>query len=175
MDRKDGIRVSAWALNRLGGSARERGNTTTARTWLEQSLSIYRQLDDKLGLAWTTVTLGEVLNMQGDLKSAKTMLEEGLSLARSQNEGQAIGWTLSHLGLNAFLRGEFKEANKFYSECKDVFDSLGPNKAGLAWAYFGLGEAALAKKISKVAMKNLKTAMNYFNSYKNRSGVAWWI
>src|SRR5258706_91013 len=175
MDRKDGIRVSAWALNRLGGSARERGNTTTARTWLEQSLSIYRQLDDKLGLAWTTVTLGEVLNIQGDLQSAKPMLEEGLSLARSHNEGEAVGWASSSLGFNALLRGELNEAHKFYSECKDVFDSLGPHKAGLAWAYFGLGEAALAKKTSKVAMENLKTAMNYFNSYKNRSGVAWCI
>ena len=58
MDRKGGIRVSAWALNRLGWLARERGDTTTARAWLEQSLSIYRELDDKLGISWTTLTLG---------------------------------------------------------------------------------------------------------------------
>jgi tetratricopeptide (TPR) repeat protein len=175
MDRKGGIRVSAWALNRLGWLARERGDTTTARALLEQSLSIYRELDDKLGISWTTMTLGEVLNMLGDLKNARTMLDEGLTLARQQNEGQAIGWALSHLGYNALLRNEFDEAEIFYKESGMVFESLGSHKAGLAWAYFGIGETALAQKDIASAIAHLKTAIKYFNGYKNRTGVAWCI
>jgi tetratricopeptide (TPR) repeat protein len=175
MDRKGGIRVSAWALNRLGWLARERGDTTTARALLEQSLSIYRELDDKLGISWTTMTLGEVLNMLGDLKNARTMLDEGLTLARQQNEGQAIGWALSHLGYNALLRNEFDEAGIFYKESGMVFESLGSHKAGLAWAYFGIGETALAQKDIASAIAHLKTAIKYFNGYKNRTGVAWCI
>ncbi len=173
MDRRGGIRMSAWALNRLGWLAHERGDTATGRTWLEQSLSIYRKLDDKLGISWTTLTLGEVLNMQGDVATAKTMIEEGLALARAQAERQAIGWALGHLGFNALLRGEFDEAIKCYLESAAVFELIGPHKAGLGWAYFGLGEAALAKGDAPSALSNLKTALNFFNQYKNRLGIAW--
>lgn len=175
MDRKGGIRVSAWALNRLGWLARERGDVTTARALLEQSLSILRELDDKLGISWTTLTLGEVLNMQGDLKNARIMLEEGLTLARQQNEGQAIGWALSHLGYNALLRNEFDEAEIFYKESVNIFEPIGLHKAGLAWAYFGLGETALAQKDAASAIAHLKSSLKFFNGYKNRLGISWCI
>lgn len=173
MDQKGGIRVSAWALNRLGWLAREHGDTTTARALLEQSLSIYRELDDKLGIAWTTVTLGEVLNMQGELNNARAMLDEGVMLARQQNEAQAIGWGLIHLGYNALLQNEFGEAEKFYKESGAVFESIGPHKWGAAMAYFGLGETALAQKESASAIAHLKTAIKYYNAYKNRAGIVW--
>ena len=175
VDRKGGIRMSAWALNRLGWLARERGDLTTGRAWLEQSLSIYRKLDDKLGISWTTLTLGEVLNMQGEITTAKTMIEEGLALARKEDEKQAIGWALSHLGYNALLRGEFDEAIKYYLESAAVFELIGPHKAGLGWAYFGLGEAALVKDDAPSALINLKTSIKFYNQYKNRLGVAWCI
>jgi predicted ATPase/transcriptional regulator with XRE-family HTH domain len=173
LNRDGGIRVSAWALNRLGWLARERGDTITARAWLEQSLSIYRELDDKLGISWTTVTLGEVLNMQGHLETAKTMIEEGLTLARQQEESQAIGWGLSHLGYNALLRGDFAEAKNSYTESGAVFESIGPHKAGLAWGYFGLGEVGLAQKDAPSAINNLKMAVKFFSAYKSRLGIAW--
>ncbi|MEP6895040.1 MAG: tetratricopeptide repeat protein [Chloroflexota bacterium] len=173
MDRQGGIRVGAWALNRLGWLARERGDTSTARTWLEQSLSIYRELDDKLGISWTTVTFGEVLNLQGELKTAKSMIEEGLALAREQNESQAIGWGLSHLGYNALLRGDFDEAEKLYKESAAIFEGIGPHKAGSGWAYLGLGEVGLARADAASAINNLKTAIKYFNGYKNRRSIAW--
>ncbi len=173
MDRKGGIRVSAWALNRLGWMARERGDTTTARGLLEQSLSIYRELDDKLGISWTTVTLGEVFNMLGDLKNAIPMLHEGLMLARQENEGQAIGWALSHLGYNALLQNKFDEAAKFYNESAAIFESIGLHKSGLAWAYFGLAESALAQKDAAASIEHIKNAVKFFSGYKNRLGISW--
>jgi len=132
-------------------------------------------LDDKLGISWSTVTLGEVLNMQGDLKNAKTMIDEGLTLARQQEEPQAIGWALSHLGNNSLLQGDFDQAQNYYSESGNVFRSLGPHKAGVGWAHFGLGEAALAKDEVGLATENLKLAVKSFNEYKNRLGIAWCI
>lgn len=175
LNRNGGIRMSAWALNRLGWLARERGDTTTGRTWLEQSLSIYRKLDDKLGISWTTLTLGEALNIQGEIANAKIMIEEGLALARKQDEQQAIGWALCHLGHNALLRGDFDESIKYYLESVAIFELIGPHKAGLGWSYFGLGETALAKDDAPSALNYLKTSMKFFYQYKNRLGIAWCI
>lgn len=173
LNRNGGIRVSAWALNRLGWMSREKGDTATARAWLEQSLSIYRELDDKLGISWTTVTLGEVLNMQSDLITAKTMIEEGLILARQYKEPQAVGWAQSHLGYNALLRGDFENAKNKYTESAAVFEMVGPHKAGLGWAYLGLGEVGLAMKDASSAVNNLKVAVKFFSAYKNQLGIAW--
>ena len=113
--------------------------------------------------------------MQGDLTTAKTIIEEGLTLARKQDERQAIGWALSHLGYNALLRGDYDESINYYLESAAVFELIGPHKAGLGWAHFGLGEAALAKDDAPSALKNLKIAVNFFNQYKNRLGIAWCI
>ena len=173
MDRKGGIRMSAWALNRLGWMARERGDTVTARPWLEQSLSIYRELDDKLGIAWTTVTLGEALNMNGDLRNARSLLEEGLTLARQQGEQQAIGWGLIHLGYNLLLQNDLIGANACYQESAAIFEAIGPHKAGLGSAHFGLGEVAINRKEPENAIRSLKNSMDYYNQYKNGSGLAW--
>lgn len=54
-----------------------------------------------------------------------------------------------------------------------MFELLGPHKAGLGWAYFGLAETSLAGKAPTAALESLKESVKYFNGYKNRSSIAW--
>ena len=144
-------------------------------------MNYHNQYKNGSGLAWcaasmgAAVTLGEALNMIGDLQTARKLLEEGLTLAREQDEQQAIGWGLIHLGYNVLLQNDLIGAQACYQESAAIFEALGPHKSGLGWAHFGLGEAALAKDDASAAIKNLKTAVKYFNQYKNRLGIAWCI
>ena len=77
--------------------------------------------------------------------------------------------------INALLRNEFDEAGIFYKESVNIFEPIGLHKAGLAWAYFGLGETALAQKDAASAIAHLKNALKFFNGYKNRLGISWCI
>jgi predicted ATPase/transcriptional regulator with XRE-family HTH domain len=173
--RKGHVQTSAWALNRLGWMARERGDTAAARARLEQSLAIYRELDDKLGIAWTAVTLGEVLVMQEDAELAETVLSEGLMLARQLTENHAIGWALNHLAHVAQLTGDHARAIRQLHESRQVFQSQEPHAPGVAWAYHGLGESALAQGNAKLAEQNFDQALTMFNDMEDGNGVAWCV
>jgi tetratricopeptide (TPR) repeat protein len=173
--RKGHIQTSAWALNRLGWLARERGDAATARARLEQSLAIYRELDDKLGIAWTAVTLGEVLIMLEETSLATSVLEEGLNLAREQGEGFAIGWALNHLGHLAQLNGDLEQAARLHDESLAMFQSLGPYKSGLAWAHHGLAETALAQNNAELASQHFVEALILFQEMDDSNGMTWCV
>jgi predicted ATPase/DNA-binding XRE family transcriptional regulator len=173
--RKGNVQTSAWALNRLGWMARERGDTSAARARLEQSLAIYRELDDKLGIAWTAITLGEVLVMQEEADLAETVVNEGLSLARELNENLAIGWALNHLGHVAQLKGDYESATRQLEESRVVFQSREPHKPGVAWALHGLGETALGQNNATLASQHFIEALHLFQKMEDTNGMAWCV
>lgn len=46
-------RGAAYSLNALGGIAQERGDLDTAQTFFAESLSVFRELGDKTGIAYS--------------------------------------------------------------------------------------------------------------------------
>ena len=53
-----------------------------ARTWLEESVTIWRQIGDHSGLAYSLAMLGLEVLYSGALPGARFNLEESVSLAR---------------------------------------------------------------------------------------------
>lgn len=169
------VRSSAWAFNRLGWVARERGDLVAARSHLEQSLMVYRELADRAGIAGAAVTLGEVLTAQGETKLAGPILQEGLALAREQGLHHVTGWALNHLGHLAQLQGNFEQARQFLEESLAIFNAPKPHWQGLAWAHESLGEISLALENTALARQHLREAVKFFNFYKHEdlAGAAW--
>ena len=167
------IRTSAWALNRLGWAARERGDYAIARSRLEQSLAVYRELGDRLGIAWTANTLGEVLLMQNELAAARACLDESLAIARELGETAGIGWALNHLGHVALRRGDLEQARQLQQASLEAFESQGATERGLAWALHDLGEIALAASDAPLARQFLIRSIEKANHAKDGAVIAW--
>ena len=167
------IRTGAWALNRLGWLARERGDYVVARARLEQSMAVYRELGDPLGIAWTGNTLGEVLLMQNDLAAAQACLDESLAIARELGEPTAIGWALNHLGHVAQRRGELEPARQRQQASLAAFEAHGDYARGEAWALHDLGEIALAASDGPLARQLLLRSLEVANHVKDAAVVAW--
>jgi len=166
------IRTTAWALNRLGWAARERGDFALARARLDQSLAVYRELGDLTGIAWTANTLGEVLVMQNEAAAAQPILEEGLALARELGETTAVSWALNHLGHVAQLQGDYERATQLQQASLEMSQAH-DHDTGVAWALHGLGESALAQRDGVTARRCFIQSLEIFEHKNDWPRVAW--
>jgi len=163
----------AWALDRLGWAARERGDADTACARSEESLALRRELRDRSGICSSTATLGEALTLRGNLVAAKAMLEENLLLARQLGETNTIGWQLNHLGHVAQLQGELESALKYHEASLPVFHQIGTRNMGHVWAYQSLGEIALAQNDARRATSHFAEALAVARDLGDRAALAW--
>jgi len=72
--------VRAKALYRAGFLARYQGDYARARTLSEQSLALYRALDDREGVVKALVQLGRIGGYQGDRQASEVYLAEAASM-----------------------------------------------------------------------------------------------
>jgi tetratricopeptide (TPR) repeat protein len=164
---------SASVLGRLGWLAREQGDAAPARLQLEESVALYRELGDEQGIGSQLVTLGEVAVLQDDTAWATSLLDEGLALVRKQGHPDSIGWALNHLGHVAQIRGEYERATRLHEDSLPLFRQRGARYLGIAWAFQGLGETALAQGKTTRARTHLTKALVLFHDFGHTYGVAW--
>jgi predicted ATPase/ATP/maltotriose-dependent transcriptional regulator MalT len=113
------------ALCVFSTQARYLGNYHYAIVACEESLAIFRELDDPSGIVNSLYRLGYVAWMRGDHDTARTYYEE--SLARSQGEQcqEARGETLYYFAAMTLFQGEVAAARPIVEESLDLFRTLG--------------------------------------------------
>ena len=79
----------AAALGNLGLIARDQGDADVAEGYLEQSLALWRELGDRVGIGWALTGLAMVARAQGrlDVAAARTDEEPG-GLARARRPAE---------------------------------------------------------------------------------------
>jgi tetratricopeptide (TPR) repeat protein len=87
-----------------------------AQARLEESLALYRTVDDKRGLARLLHIYGYVLLDLREFERARAQMEEGLAIARALPDQELIGFFLNNLGERARVRGDYDEARSLYEE-----------------------------------------------------------
>jgi Tetratricopeptide repeat len=92
---------------------------------LNRSLSLYRDLDDRRGVAEVTDDLGGVARERGDYTQARMLHEESLALWRELGDEHGIAGSLYYLGLVAWLNGEHRAGIKALST-RNFPDDRGP-------------------------------------------------
>src|SRR5205823_10452743 len=105
MRRTGDVEGLAFVLNNLGQLARTRGDYPTARSLLNESLELFRDVSKPL-LAWALTNLGNLLRLQGDLVAAERTLREGLQLSQSIGAQLMVRQGLAFNGILAVRRGE---------------------------------------------------------------------
>ena len=119
------------------------GEYARARTFLQDSLAIKRELGDAAGIATSLYNLGDAAVHLGDYASAVPLLSESLGLFRRLAAGHRIAQTLHSLGTVALRRGDLTAAEAQYTEALARFRSAGDGW-GQALCLEGLAEVAAA-------------------------------
>lgn len=100
----------ARALMGAGSLANYQADYARALVLLQDSLALYRELDDKQGIAYCLNLLSHGKMMTGDLKGAQTALEESFAIFRDLDDTRGMGYSLYFLGSMFLAAGDVAAA-----------------------------------------------------------------
>src|SRR5712692_11412 len=106
----------ARALYSAGNLAYYQDDYAAARLLLEESIEIYRKLENKRELASALGALGVLVHMQGDLVTARPLLEESEMLLRILGSKWELAYLLRKLGQRTLQEGNLAKAVAYAQE-----------------------------------------------------------
>ena len=109
----------------MGNLASEQGDQERGRSSLGEALALYRELEDKKGIAESLSNLGRIEMWRGDHDRAKAPLEEGLEVARESGDEWTIGYALNLRAVWAHDEGDLEGANALWEEALALGRKLG--------------------------------------------------
>jgi len=134
--------VRAAGLRVAGSLAAQVGSYELAIARLQESLAIFRELDDKTGVADSLRLMAEAVSRRGDQHEAIRLVEEAVSLLRGANDRPLLATALMNLGV--YVSGHDPgRATVLYEETLAITRSVG-DALGTAICLINLAERARA-------------------------------
>ena len=136
--------VRAKILEQIGGLAFVQTDYPATRMWVEESLTIYRELgaEGRLGVANSLITLGDLSRQSGSYEIAFSLLEEALRLMRELNDPGGIVHALWQLGYYSVSRGDYPQAERYFTEALPLSRQIA-DEYHQTVILSGLGESAV--------------------------------
>ena len=120
------------------------GQYGIARTYLEQSLAIAREIDDRQRIASVLQPLGMVALGRGDVEAARGYLSEALSMAREIGNRREVAAALNALAQLHRVTGDLDAAEPLYRQVQEITHELGDYET-TAIALLNLAMVAIAR------------------------------
>jgi predicted ATPase len=143
------VRARAW--NGLGTIAHNLGDLVQSRRCLEESLDLFRDREDRRGVAAVLTNLAWVAMERSDFRTGWALSEEALRMNRDLGEVRGEALALNNLGWIANYRGEYQAARSFHEQSLELRRRIGDRRGvafaltSLAWAEQYHGDYARAK------------------------------
>jgi predicted ATPase len=120
-----GMAARARALYGAGRLAATHGDYEAARPWLEESVALFRQREDKMGLARALVALGNAAAHLGDYAQAQGRARESLALWQALEQTDGIILCLAELAGMAAGQGQAERAGQLFGAADALFPASG--------------------------------------------------
>ena len=92
---------------------------------VEESIALWRQLDDPRGLATALLHRGWVAHGMGEYEAAKQFYQEGIDLLSPTEESWIYAQLLFHLGAAAGFTSDFELTQSCYTRSRELFGRIG--------------------------------------------------
>jgi transcriptional regulator with GAF, ATPase, and Fis domain len=134
---EDRFREMAVALSALGTIALRQGHWEAARDFYEDSLSIYRRINDREGMGKSFNNLGLIWKNQGVWDRAIRYQTKAVQIAEAQGNSLQRGIRLNNLGITLFKKGDWEGAHRAWTEGLRVLEGIG-NRSFSSQVYLNL-------------------------------------
>lgn len=161
----------AGALCAAGELAFGQGDLARAAELFEESLTLYRGLEDDAGVAAVLVELGQVARAQGDHDRAAALSEESLDLGRTLGDTRVAAIALSTLGRVERHRGNTEGAIAHFDESLAHFREIG-HGWGSAYTLAHLAVAVHGRGDLERALALNKESLSIYSGLGDKSGMA---
>ena len=124
------------------------GDVFTARSQLEKSLTLYREMGDRQRIAQSLCALAKVVAIQGDHTTARALYEESLTIARVGHKLN-IASGLEGLASMVALQGEPTWAARLWGAADALRDAMGAPMATVEQPAYEQAVAAARLKLGE--------------------------
>jgi predicted ATPase/class 3 adenylate cyclase len=109
--------LRAKGLSGLSFLSMSQGDNTNGKRIAKESVALFRQTQDKSGLAYALVVLAYPLQFLGELPQAEAALKESIAIARSEKNVFVLASALANMTLvNLELHGDIETAERYADE-----------------------------------------------------------
>jgi predicted ATPase/class 3 adenylate cyclase len=165
------LRGLANAIHIMGHVIFDQKDFIQGRAYFEESLSIFRQLEDKISILTLASDLGMVDYHEGDYPSAKKHYQECLEIARQGDDLDLVSANLLRLGEIARLEGDYETASALYEESRGILSEVEWNLF-LAGNLHKLGFIAQYREDYQGAKDLFTQSLEMQEKMSNRQGIA---
>ena len=95
----------------------------------EESIALWRQLDEPHGLATALFYRGWAAHFLGEHELARLLYEQGLQLLSPTGDTWLRAQLLFYLGTAAAFTGDFEQMRSFYDQSRSLFEQVGDKSA----------------------------------------------
>jgi len=163
--------VRAKALAAAGALAHSQGDYAASVALTEESLILWRALEDQTDIAGALGTLAMVHKSRGDYAAAMRLFEEALTRWRALGEDLKVSMTLNNLGATAYDQGDFERFEGYVAESLMIKRALG-DEQGIAIALFNLGEGTRSRGNLDRARELLEESLAHFRKQGSTPRIA---
>ena len=150
--------VTARALFAAGFMSFLQGAYGAARSLLEESIAIWREVGDKQGLAYSLHPMGMTALARGDYLAAREFLEESVALFREVVDGYGLALALFSSGDVALVQGNDTAARAYYEESVKLYRVL-DDDWGVTLPLTSLGRLAWVQGDYETARRMVEEAL----------------
>jgi predicted ATPase len=174
------IRLEKARILRQIGSIAENNRRENARPLLEESLAIYRSLNDKEGIARSLSVLSQAVMYEGELEEAERLAQESLAIYREIGSQPQIALGLLYLGMKFLILGRFVETHILLEESITIQSNYGARgqlveaNITLGWAKVMLGRYEEAHILLQQTL-SLAKEIGYQNKVASAFTLLGWV
>lgn len=160
----------ARALMAAGTLASAQADFIQARVLLEQSVTLFKEMEDRERTVDALRNLGNELRHQGDFEAAREHLSNGLALSRQLGDRWQMANLLGDLGIVMQALGEDKDARRMYEESLSIKREL-KDKRGIAMMLVNIGEVARSEGDYNTAQPLYQEALTLAQELGDKWGI----
>lgn len=165
------VRERAKALAAASALAHSQGDYAGSVVLTEESLVLWRALEDQAGIAGALGALAMVHKARGDHAAAMRLFEEALARWRALGQDLKVAMTLNNLGATAYDQGDFELFEGYVAESLIIKRALG-DRQGIGVALFNLGEGARSRGDFAQARELLAESLTHFRAQRSTPRIA---
>ena len=161
----------AKALHGAASLAERQGDFAAARALEEESLSIWRALGDRNGIANSLNQLGVVTGDQSDFAAARRYYEECLAIRKALDDPRGVARVLNGLANLACMQADYGSARHLHEEGLALNRQLADRRS-IAISLVNLGDLADAQGDRAGARALYEECLPLFRELGDRAGAA---
>jgi predicted ATPase/DNA-binding SARP family transcriptional activator len=150
--------VRARALWAAAGVAGAEGDLRREKSFLDEAITLFRQLGDRPSLAAALMRLGGVAVHEGDYRRAQELLEKSRQLAVELGSTKRLAGITNIMAHIPLYRGDYRQARVLFEDALAECQSFGDARAS-SMVLGNLGQLALAENRAEDAVAFFKESL----------------